>query len=204
MVAIKRKIHPRYMVALVIGILVVIFYILLAIYMGIKKNDFGEFLYVITFLLEASLLGVPLLTWIIQDDFGYQVYWDEEAIYMRAGSWRFSPIYKGFRDVQRPPGLFWWLSRGPLSKMRYEDMIKLSGDPDKRLGGEARYTPEAFLYLTGKVTPPGLYKDMIAIGLDYFHRDSLLDFMENLKGKRPDLVPKGWTKQLAKRAANDR
>ncbi len=199
----KRNIDPRLMMTIIIlgigyGFLIVMSFF--AVSPEAQSNGLKEMPNI------ALAFILPLLLWYLYDR-GYQVGWDDTGVYVRLPGFRlegvFSTADRLARDYGRPPGLLGWFTYPGISFMRYEDMVSLSGNPDKRLGGKARYRAAAALYISGAANPPGIYNNLIGLDFDSFKRESFLDFMEVLYSKRPELVPKGWVKQIKKRADND-
>lgn len=197
----KRNIDPRLMMTMIIIGIMVLFILSLPIFVTTtpqaEENFWREFPKL------PLALAVLILPWYLYDR-GYQVGWDDEGVYFRLFGFRFEAAFRSAarleRDSGRSPGLLGWFTYHAVSFMRYEDMVSLDGKSDKRLGGTARYRPSAALYISGTANPPGLYDNLIGIDFDSFKRESILDFMEVLYGKRPELVPKGWVKQIEKRA----
>lgn len=134
-------------------------------------------------------------------DRGYQVCWDDEGVYARLPGWRFealtssqlSPSDELVRDYRRPKRLFGWFTRPPTTYMKFGDILSV-GDPAIGARGE-----RPTIYISGHAEPAGLYNNLIGIDLESFTRDSVLDLLEVLRSRRPDLVPQGWAKQLAQR-----
>ena len=154
---------------------------------------------------RGDAIALPLLALLIApavlSDKGYKVGWDDEGIYAQLPGWRFEALTSSrlssgdriARDYERRKGLAGWLERPPISFMRFGDIASV-GDPSISAKGE-----RPTIYISGRAQPAGIYNDLIGIDLDSFKRSSVLDLLEVIHSRRPDLVPQGWAKQLQKR-----
>jgi hypothetical protein len=116
-------------------------------------------------------------TLIVLDDTGYRITWDNDAVYMRWFGWS------------------WRLKRKPETRMSFSEMESFGSSHDRRFGGKVPYSPGAAIVITA-MSSPSEPSDQIVIKFDHFSRASILEFMSFLYSKRPDLVPKGWIRQI--------
>jgi hypothetical protein len=209
---VQRVIDPRLMMVIIISGMMFLLLVSLSIFAksphSILENLMG--------LPSIALFFVAVITpWYFYNR-GYQVGWDDEGVYFRMPGLRVEAYFSQegdgdniardhiARDYGRRSGLLGWFTWPGVSFMRYEDMVAIDGQPDKRHGGDAPFRVRSALYISGKAEPAGIYNDLIGLDYSSFKRESFLDFMQVLYSKRPELVPKGWAKQIAKRAANDK
>ena len=143
------------------------------------------------------LSAVLLAPWFLSDR-GYQVGWDDEGVYARLGGWRFEALLSRddevARDFGRPRGLLGWFTRPPVSFIRYADIVSIGRPATPKSGPE-----RPAVYINGQASPPGLYHDLIGIDLESFTRSSVLELMDVLRSKRPDIVTRVGLSELVKR-----
>lgn len=196
---VKRVIDPPLMMAIVIASLI---WLLLAGLSVFAKSPHSAW---------ENLSGLPIIglvfsgliaPWYLYDR-GYQVGWDDSGVYVRIAGIRLEALFderdRIARDYGRRPGLLGWLTYPGVGFMSYDDMASIDGKPDKRVGGNVRYKVRAALYISGKADPAGIYNDLIGLDFSSFKRESLLEFMHVLYGKRPELSPDHWVKQTGLR-----
>jgi len=145
-----------------------------------------------------ALFAVVVMIPAYVSDRRYQVGFDDNGVYMRMPGFRWEALLaKGVveRDQGRRPGLLGWFGSGPVAFMAYGKIERIEADQvDQRLGGSARYSPNAALYLIGEVIPTGAYRNMVGIDVDSFALEDVHGLQRILASKRPDLTPSAWSR----------
>lgn len=192
-----RKTDPRLVTPVVVFLIFLAGVLVFGLFVGTPERNWIVWKGVAVFLPVACLMLTPAYF----SDLGYQVGWDEEGIYARSAGWRFealaalnlSPSDRMIRDDTRRKGPSGWFERLPITFMRFGDITSI-GDP-----AISKQPDRPTVYIKGRPETSGLYNDLIGIDLESFTRGSVLELMEVLHSKRPDLVPQGWAKPLARR-----